>query len=333
MGVLDGRLHTSKRKVMTLAAYTLLAMGPASPRADAEWLRHPLIKATCQHYSAAVTGKRFGSRVLGVGVDALLLALRTLNPSVRGPYIATNPWIGAALRLTGRKDFVVTGIFAEPSSRSWKVLRRLLGDARVITMSQSEAGPWNADGGRAQAVLYGNSLGYPQKKESQTFHIFVGGTSDRDPHVIRALEDEVLNSIMPVRLTLATGEPAGETSRGANVVHRPGYVNQQEFGELLSTASVVFLPLAPGTRAAGQMVLVGALESGIPVAVTPNEGMREYVVGPAVALCDPDQDLLPQLRHVAEASHSKPDEIRELWANSFSLKSYVARVGELLAPS
>lgn len=305
-------------------------MGPANPRSDSEWLRHPLIKAVYQNEAAAVTGKRYGSRVLGVGLDALILALRTLNPSVRGPYVATNPWIGAALRLTGRKDFVVTGIFAEPSSWSWKILRRLIGEAPVITMSKSEAGPWNADGGRAQAVLYGNSLGYPPKKASENFHIFVGGSSDRDPRAIQALEEEVLESSTLVQLTVATGCPAGETRRGENVVKRPGYLSQREFGEVMSTASVVFLPLASGTRAAGHMVLVGALESGIPVSVTPNEGMKEYVIGPAVALCDPARPILPQLRELADAAGSKQDEIRVLWADAFSLKSYIARVGELL---
>lgn len=332
MDGLERGLRISERKVMTLASYTLLAMGPASPRADSEWLSHPQIKATCQHHRAAVTGRRLGSRVLGIGLDSLILALRTLNPAVRGPYLATNPWIGAALRVTGRNDFVVTGIYAEPSSRSWKVMRRLIGDAPVITMSQSETGPWNADGGRAQAVLYGNSLCYPPKKASQDLHIFIGGSSDRDPLLIRALEEEVLASSTPVQLTLATGGPAGETRCGENVIRRPGYLSQQEFGELLSTASVVFLPLASGTRAAGHMVLVGALESGIAVGVTPNEGMREYVIGPAVALCDPEQPLLPQLRELAEASHAKQDEIRAIWANDLSLKSYIARVGELLEP-
>ncbi|MDQ0768071.1 hypothetical protein QF031_000820 [Pseudarthrobacter defluvii] len=102
-----------------------------------------MIKAICQYEGAAITGKRWGSRVLGIGFDSMVLALKTLNPSVKGPYFATNPWIGAALRLTGRKDFVVTGIYAEPTSLSWKILRRLIGSAPVISMSESEARPWN----------------------------------------------------------------------------------------------------------------------------------------------------------------------------------------------
>lgn len=315
---------------MTLRPYTLLALGPASPESDAEWLKSPRIKAIFQHYAAAPTGKRLGSRILGIGFDSLVLALRTFSSSVRGPYVANNPWIGAALRITGRADFVVTGIYAEPSSRSWKILRRLIGDARVIALSESEIGPWNADGGCARAVLYGNTFGYPLKEDLQHFHIFVGGTSDRDPEIIRALETEVLESTTPVQLTLATGEQGEKVQQGNNVVVRPGYLSQREFGQMLSTASVVFLPIAQGTRAAGHMVLVGALESGIPVSVTPSEGMREYIIGPAVALCDPNQAILPQLRRLAEQPSLKPDFIHAFWSNRFSLESYVARVAASL---
>ncbi|MDQ0663268.1 hypothetical protein QFZ35_001766 [Arthrobacter ulcerisalmonis] len=313
-----------------MAPYTFLALGPASAKADASWISHPMIKAICQYEGAAITGKRWGSRILGIGFDALVLALKTLSPSVSGPYFATNPWIGAALRLTGRKDFVVTGVYAEPSSRSWKILRRLIGDAPVITMSQSETLPWNADGGRAWCVLYGNSLGYPSNKRSEDFHIFIGGSSDRDPEAIRALEEEVLASTTPVRLTIATGGTAREIRRGGNVVTHPGYVDQKEFGELLSTASVVFLPLARGTRAAGHMVLVGAVESGIAVAVTPNEGMKEYMMEPGIARCDPHQPLLPQLRELADATRHRQAEIRGLWEEKLSLDSYISRIMELL---
>ncbi|MBT2568957.1 glycosyltransferase [Arthrobacter sp. ISL-85] len=315
---------------MEMTSYTLLALGPSSPHTDSEWLNHPQITAVFQHRPAAPNGKRLGSRVLGIGLDALILAVRTLKPSVKGPYIANNPWIGAALRLTGRTNFIVTGIYAEPSSRSWKVLRKLIGGARVIALSKSEIGPWNADGGNAQAVLYGNSFGYPLQEPSPHFHIFVGGTSDRDPGIISELVEEVLRSRTPVRLTLATGEPASETQRNGNVIKRPGYLSQHDFGQLLSTASVVFLPIAQGTRAAGHMVLVGALESGIPVCVTPSEGMKEYVIGPAVTLCDPTRPILPQLRLLASKPHLQSGEIREFWADTFSLKSYIARVGELL---
>lgn len=267
---------------------------------------------------------------MGIGLDSLVLAVRTLHPSVKGPYLANNPWIGAALRLTGRNDFVVTGIYAEPASRSWQVLRRLVGDAPVIALSESETRPWNSAGGRAQAVLYGNSFGYPPRNESKDLHIFVGGTSDRDPRVVEALQAEVLSSDAPVRLTLAMGEPAGEIRSGANIIRRPGYLTPHEFGTLLSTATVAFLPIREGTRAAGHMVLVGALESGIPVGITSSQGMKEYPVGPAVEELDVNLPLIPQLRRLSDAMIDQGPAVRRLWSERFSLAAYVKRVEKIL---
>lgn len=306
--------------------YTLLAIGPENPEADRAWLANPKIDRVLRQPSSAVAGKRLGSRVLGIGIDSLLLAVRTLRPGTGGPFLANNPWIGAALRVTGRKDFVVTGIYAEPTSRSWKVLRSLIGDSLVVALSESEVGPWNAAGGRASAVLYGNTFNYPPKRQPQEFHIFVGGSSDRNPQAIRELEEEVLTSQSPVRLTLATGEEASKKVAGDNVVSRPGPLNQRDFGALMSTASVVFLPLLDGTRAAGHMVLVGAAESGIPVAATHSRGMAEYIVDPAVTKCDSDSPFLPQLRSIASNHGEKEAAIRGLWAKTFSLEAYVARV-------
>jgi hypothetical protein len=312
--------------------YTLLAIGPANPAADRAWLDSPEIGRVIRQRSSAVAGRRFGSRVLGIGLDSLLLAVRTLQPGIKGPFLANNPWIAAALRVTGRKNFVVTGIYAEPTSRSWKVLRSLIGDALVIALSESEVEPWNAAGGRAKAVLYGNTFGYPSKPASKEFHVFVGGSSDRNPEAIRALEEEVLRSDSPVRLTLATGEQPSEKVTGENVVSRPGPLNQRDFGALMSTASIVFLPLLDGTRAAGHMVLVGAAESGIPVAVTPSRGMAEYVVGPAVSQCDANRPFLPQLQAIAFSRVEQHESIRRLWTDTFSLEAYVGRVCRLLRP-
>lgn len=310
--------------------YTLLAIGPANPVADRAWLDSPKIGRVIRQRSSAVAGRRFGSRVLGIGLDSLLLAVRTLGPGAGGPYLANNPWIGAALRVTGRKNFVVTGIYAEPASRSWKLLRRLIGAAPVITLSKSEVGPWNAEGGNASAVLYGNSFGYPPRHCEDNLHIFVGGTSDRDADLIQRLENEVLASAAPVRLTLAVGGPQSESIAGRNVVCRPGTLSQAEFGSLLSTASVAFLPLVGGTRAAGHMVLVGAVESGIPVSVTSSEGMAEYVIGPSISLCDRALPLLPQLLSLSESSSGQEASIRDFWQQVFSLEAYVGRVSEVL---
>jgi hypothetical protein len=313
-----------------LTSYTLLSIGPANPEADRAWVGSPYVGQVFRQELAAINGKRFGSRILGIGLDSFVLALRTLRPTVRGPYLANNPWIGAALRLTGRSNFAVTGVYAEPASNSWKVLRRLIGKAAVVTLSESEAGPWNASGGRASAVLYGNTFGYPKAKPRQEFHIFVGGTSDRNQEIISVLEQEVLASVEPVRLTLATGGPAGEIVSGRNVVTRPGRLTPEAFGVLLSKATVAFLPLRDGTRAAGHMVLVGALECGLPVGVTPSRGMKEYVQGPAIVTCDPDQPLLPQLREIAKSAEGQCVSIRSYWSEVFSLDAYIDRVGKAL---
>lgn len=315
---------------MTLISYTYLALGPSTPDTDQAWLDSPRIKRIFRQHKAALNGKRGGSRLLGIGLDSLLLAVRTLRPSIKGPYIANNPWIGAALRVTGRRDFVVTGIYAEPNSSSWRILRKLIGDAPVIALSESETGPWNAAGGQAEAVLYGNTFGYPPKKDSQELHVFVGGTSDRDPRIIEALKAEVLASQEPTRLTLATGEPAGDVRQGDNLVSRPGYLTTREFGQLLSTASVAFLPIREGTRAAGHMVLVGALESGVPVGITASKGMKEYAIGSAVRQFNMELPLLPQLRTLVEETRGQEKAIRQLWSDCFSLPAYVRRVAAAL---
>lgn len=260
----------------------------------------------------------------------MLLAIRTLSPAVKGPYLANNPWIAAALRLTGRTNFAVTGIYAEPASRSWRILRRLIGGALVITLSESEAGPWNNAGGRAKAVLYGNTFGYPEATETDAFHVFVGGSSDRDMRLISALEAEVLDSELPVKLTLATGGVPERKVSGCNSIVRLAPLSQKEFGSTLSTASIVFLPLVEGTRAAGHMVLVGALESGIPVAITPNLGIAEYVSRPIVSICDVDRPLLQQLRAIVDASASGGHSPYSLWNEKFSLEAYVSRVCSIL---
>lgn len=315
---------------MTSEKFTLLAIGVATPATDAAWRASSAIKAIVRQPSRALNGKRFGKRMWGIGLDSFLLALRTLSPSTKGPYLANNPWIAVALRLTGRKNFAVTGLYAEPGSRSWSVLKALIQHAPIITLSRSEAKVWNAEGGDARAVLYGNTFGYPASQNSDDLHIFVGGNSDRDPELIARLENEVLASTAPVRLTVAVGGERSIRTEAGNTIHRTGPVSQQEFGELISSASVVFMPMRSGIRAAGHMVMVGALESGVPVMVTPIEGMTEYVFGSSVVLCDPIQPLLPQLVQFVSAAPSA-NQTKQFWDGHFSLQRYVERVSGQLA--
>lgn len=310
---------------MTMA-YTLLAIGPANPEADSVWLGTQSVSRVIRQPSQALAGKRLNNRMLGIGLDCLLLAMRTFRPGIRGPYLANNPWIGAALRLTGRKKFVVTGIYAEPKSRSWRILQKLIGHTKVVTLSSSEARAWVMDGGDATPVLYGNSFGYPSKKVSKEFHIFVGGSSDRDEALMARLEKEVLEAEPGTRLTLAVGGESGTVEANGNVVHRPGPVSQEEFGELLSSASVAFIPIQNGIRAAGHMVMVGALECGIPVLISPAQGVREYIHGDAIGALNAEKEILPQLRALAEDSRNQPEQVRAFWREEFSLEAYTRRV-------
>lgn len=312
-------------------AYTLLAIGPSNPEADAAWLGTQAVKRVIRQPSRALAGKRLNSRMMGTGLDSLLLALRTLRPGVRGPYLANNPWIGAALRVTGRRNFVVTGIYAEPQSRSWRILLKLIGHTKVITLSDSEAEAWTADGGDATSVLYGNSFGYPAQKRSEEFHIFVGGSSDRDEELMSRLEREVLEAESGIRLTLAVGGEPGLIEENGNVVYRPGPLSQAEFGELLSTASVAFIPIRNGIRAAGHMVMVGALECGIPVLISPAQGVREYIFGPAINSLASEGAILPQLRRIAENPKNASAQIRTFWQDVYSLDAYTQRVASVLS--
>lgn len=311
-------------------SYTLLAIGPSNPQDDEAWITSGLIKRVIRQTTHAVSGKRIGSRILGIGFDAFLLALRARRRGHSGPYVANNPWIGAALRMTGQNDFVVTGIYAEPGTGSWKVLRRLIGNAPVVTLSKSEAENWNAEGGQAVPVLYGNTFKYPKRKASSGFSIFVGGSSDRDTEAICALEEEVLASEVPVKLTIAVGGSAARRTSKGSIVTRPGRIDQQEFGKLLSEASVVFLPLKSESRAAGHMVLVGALESGVPVVVSGTQGVREYIFGPAIHEYRQGLPILPQLQQVAMAAAGNEEWTRQFWFEHFSLNAYVRRVCEVI---
>ncbi|MDT0168125.1 glycosyltransferase [Pseudarthrobacter sp. BRE9] len=166
---------------------------------------------------------------------------------------------------------------------------------------------------------------------SKEFHIFVGGSSDRDEVLMSRLEREVLQAESGVRLTLAVGGEPGLTEVNGNAVHRPGLLSQAEFGELLSTASVAFIPIRNGIRAAGHMVMVGALECGIPVLISPAQGVREYILGPAIDALTVEGDILPQLRTLAADPRNGSAQVKTFWQDVYSLEAYTRRVAHVLA--
>lgn len=312
----------------------LVGAGPISPEARTVWLAQPGISHIVRHGQAVSSGRRLGSRVLGIGLDGCLAALKALRRHPRGQFIANNPWIAVPLVLLGR-DVWTTGIYAEAGSRSWRVLRRVLGDRPVVATAQVEVEEWNVDGGRSEFVRYGASFGGRLRIErSGPIRVFVGGTSDRDGAVIDRLIHDVAEA-RDVELVVATGE-SGPAHVLASGVHYPGWVDQGTFVDLIRDSDVVFLPLRAGTRAAGHMVTVAALECGVPVMTTRSRAMDGYVDGQAVRELDDTEPILPALIRAAQEGRSRGATFfREHWrarhapeANARSVLAAFARLSE-----
>ena len=320
--------HSSVRGLADAPLRTLVVLGKNSDDGDKNWLKSGIVGHIVRFKGAAPSGYRRRSRMLGLGLDSAVVAF--MAAWFGGPYLAMNPWVAVALRCLGKRDVAVIGLYAEPGSRSFKVLRRVLADSPVVTTVAVEANAWVAAGGRATEVLYGNTFHYPahQLNNLDGMQIFVGGSSDRDAKVIRLLEAEVRSARSAATLVIVAAEEPQTWSDGKNAVLRTGYVSAERFGELLAASDVVFLPLKQGVRAAGHMVTVGALESGVPVFTTPSIGMKGYVDGHVVREIEPDQALLPQLREYVIGQN--PVAIRAHWQNCFSQRAFIARVGAAL---
>lgn len=307
------------------------ALGPEEAVAD--WLRLDVVRDVVRLASFAPSGKRLGKTAFGLGVDALLLAAKTTLRHPRGAVLATNPWIAVALRLLGRRRLYVTGLYATPASRAWWLFRRLLRHASVIATAEVEAERWRAAGGKAIAVRYGNTFGYPAAGTSNkggVSTLFVGGSSDRDTTVLEFLERQVAASAEALRLVVAIGDSvASETLYERSVVLRKQRLPQAEFGRLMSQADVVVLPLVENARAAGHMLAVGALEVGVPVVATATRGMVEYCDGYFVRAFRPEELTLSAVLEVARSAPSR-DETRAYWRREYSREAYLSRVEEAI---
>lgn len=320
----------SRRRSSERRRRILLTLGPSS-EADLLWIDSGFIGSVVRFQRAAPSGYRLNSRVLGLGMDSVVVALKAIFR--RGPVLATNPWVGMAAKILGREDVAVIGIYASPGSTSFRLMRKVLGDSAVITTVSVEADAWVEAGGKAVSVLYGNTFEYPRhlERDDSVLHIFVGGSSDRDMGILERLEGEIRESREHVLLRVVTGgSPStwhGQTSR----IEHLSYVPAAEFGKLVADSDVVFLPLLPSDRAAGHMVTVGALESGVPVAITSSRGMGGYVNGSSVYELDTEQPLLPQLAERRLAFWHRGDEIRDYWRVNYSRRAFVARVGEAMS--
>nr|WP_281357243.1 glycosyltransferase [Rathayibacter agropyri] len=308
--------------------YVVVGLGRQSVDYDTTWLAQPEIAGIVRFARAAPQGRRFGSRALGLGIDAVVGAAkaRVLHP--RSRYLALNPWTAAALRILGSRRVAVTGIYASEGTRSWKALRAILGSSPIVATVEVESTAWNRSGGLSTHVLYGTTFAYPRRRiDHARTTIFIGGSSDRDTVQIDDMVDAVKAWSRPVRLIICAGreKPLWENGSGSSI-EQHGYLSQQMFGELLSHSDVAFLPLKRHDRAAGHMVAVGALQCGIPVVTSPSIGMTGYVDGRFVRETLTDLPLLEHLENVGLSMRSHNEEIAQYWRTHFSREVNVRNV-------
>jgi len=314
--------------VGSLMRWTVLDLG-ARPIDGAErWGTDDRIRRVIRLQKPAPSGRRLGSRGLGLGVDAFRVAACARLALVTGPIIAMNPWTAVAARLLGYRDVSTVGLYAVEGGRSWRLLRRVLGSGPVVTLSEHESMKWRTAGGRSLSVRYGSTFAEPpvahrsepSARGNTTVTIFVGGTSDRDEEAISRLVSEV-EAQEDLRLVIAAG---GSSQLDTGRVRRVPAVTAAQFSELLASCDVVFLPLTDNGRAAGHMVLVEALQRGKPVVASWVAGMSEYFDGEYIRTAQ--EDPIPQLRAVGRAFDSRAREVRAYWKREYSKEAFGARV-------
>ncbi|MCP2194527.1 Glycosyl transferases group 1 [Williamsia deligens] len=312
----------------------MLAMGRNSRTTKETWRSSRNIVDYCTLESAAPSGRRFGSRVLGLGLDSARLAIKAVRAHGRQTfYLCGNPWTAVALRCLGIKSFAVIGIYALPGTRSWKLLRLAVRRNPVFTLVDIEADQWNQSGGVAHVLRYGNTFGYPPQKveRDEPLRLFVGGTSDRDPGLISTLVDEVQASETAVNLTIIDGSTTQTWQNDKSSITWCPRVSSSAFGELMSHSDLVVLPIRDSGRAAGHMVTVGALECGVRVLATDAPGMHGYIDGHHVIAIDRERPILSQARSTARRDAASSAGTRNYWQNEYSLGAFVSQIDLHLA--
>jgi glycosyltransferase involved in cell wall biosynthesis len=313
--------------------WTVLDLGPEPAEGVERWNGDARVSSVIRIVDPAPTGRRFGSRAFGLGLDALRVALRARYRGISEPVIAMNPWTSVAARLLGFRNVATVGLYAVEGGRSWMLLRRVIGTRPVVTLSEHEATRWRSSGGCADAVKYGStfadagvSAGLRNRTKGGPLSIFIGGSSDRDAAAVddliatvRATKDD------SVRLVVATG---GAESSDAGNVRRVGDVPQHVFSRLIEESDIVYLPLADNGRAAGHMVLVEALQRGKPVVATWVAGMNEYFDDRHVVRAQ--AELLTQLRDLADSFAGQASQIREYWLENHSSQAFGQRILDAL---
>lgn len=313
----------------------MAALGPASAAYREAWAA--AVDDLTIHDSpwAIHTGRRAGSRVLGLGADCLRLALLMRARGVGRVCVSTNPWLTVALRLLRMRVDVTLGLYAVPGSRSWRFLRRVMDPSMVVAMSAEETDAWIAAGGRATTIPFGGGVKPtgPGRlaSDDERLRIFCGGMSDRDFGLIKALHTEVArHKGLAVQLRIiGTGGNLPDLSSGDAVVAASAAVSPEGFSTALRQADVVFLPLKMGGgRAAGQMVLLEAVATGVAVLATPSSALSPYL-----GLFQPlnyREPLLVQLQKTAATPAVELARRRDVWASRYSMKAFASDVAAIL---
>jgi len=315
---------------MKRPAIRIISLGPMAPGSRQAWSSALEGLAITDMPSAAPSGWRWGSRVMGIGCDAFAIAFlgRFSRPS--RATLAANPWPGVACRLFGMRNVAVTGIYAQPGSRSWRLLRSALRSVPIVCTSELEAAAWRREGGRATAVLWGGTTGVQMSAPPQgRIRIFVGGSSDRDPEAVAQLVEEAKEDRATVDVVIADGSgPWSWKGTKASVSALP-FVPQDIFLMELANSHVSYLPLEDKHRSAGHMVLVASLEAGLPTVISRTRGVAEYVTADLNVVDGyPGLEFLMQIASADEDSRAN---LREKWREGFSEEAYAARVSAALA--
>jgi hypothetical protein len=313
----------------------VLDLGPAPSDGRERWGADPRIVAVTRVQRPAPSGRRLGSRALGLGLDALRVAARGRLVSRGTPIIAMNPWTTFAARLLGLSRVATVGLYAVEGGRSWRMLRTVIGSRPVVTLSDHEASRWRAAGGRAVAVRYGSTFpeipqngldGDAPADRTCTTRVFAGGASDRDAAALDALAEEVArDDAGRVRLVVAVGDRSPSDS---GRVRRLTEISPSNFSKLVAESDVVYLPLTDNGRAVGHMVLVEALQRGKPVVATWVTGMDEYFDGRYVRRAE--EHLLQQLLDVATSFRGRKADVRDFWKANYSSEAFGRRVLDAL---
>jgi hypothetical protein len=329
------RFERHERPSMTNRSWSgqwhVLDLGPAPTGGRERWDGDPRVVAITRFERPAPSGRRLGSRALGLGLDALRVAARGRFVARGTPIIAMNPWTTFAARLLGLSRVATVGLYAVEGGRSWRMLRIVIGSRPVVTLSDHEASRWRRAGGRAVAVRYGstfpeipqNYLGRHDPADSTiNTQVFAGGSSDRDAAAVDALADEIgRDAAGRLCLVVAMGDKtASDTGR----VRRVTEVSPSDFSRLVGESDVVYLPLTDNGRAVGHMVLVEALQRGKPVVATWVTGMDEYFDGRYVRRAE--GDLLQQLLDVAVSFRGREAEVQDFWRANYSSEAFGKRV-------